>query len=225
VNFLNKSFLTTFLYLIRINDDLISELRLLCTRELRIDEDERQVQDSEKRTEDHAHRSTACRNWRRPYRKGRIFLLYHILVTADRDPYLRVACVRCTRVRTRLSALVCWKLTFTPREYVAHVALSSLFFQIENGETKCPECYTSLPVDEKENYLGVLRHYIHLGFPERFEICNECSVSLAIVCNFTGCRDCPEILEEFLNYLNRTEVHLRPPRNRLSSPCRARKSN
>ncbi|KYQ47384.1 hypothetical protein ALC60_13595, partial [Trachymyrmex zeteki] len=74
----------------------------------------------------------------------------------------------------------------------------------ENSETKCPKCYSSLPADEKQNYLRVLRHYIHLGFPERFETCNECSVSLASVRNFASCRDCPEILEKFLNYLGRT---------------------
>jgi len=74
--------------------------------------------------------------------------------------------------------------------------------------------YTSLPIDEK-NYLVVLRHYIHLGFPGWFEICNECSASLATVRNFTSCRDCLETLGEFLGYLNRTRdtSYLGLPRN------------
>ncbi|EGI67254.1 hypothetical protein G5I_04187 [Acromyrmex echinatior] len=46
----------------------------------------------------------------------------------------------------------------------------------ESGIIKCPECYTSASEDEKSHYQEVLRHYIHLGFPDRFEFCSACSV-------------------------------------------------
>ncbi|KYQ51813.1 hypothetical protein ALC60_09079, partial [Trachymyrmex zeteki] len=74
----------------------------------------------------------------------------------------------------------------------------------ESGITKCTECYTSLPIHEKENYFGVLRHYVHLGLPERFETCHACSLILVTLRALVVCPECPGVLERFLIYLRGT---------------------
>ncbi|KYQ58118.1 hypothetical protein ALC60_02850 [Trachymyrmex zeteki] len=91
--------------------------------------------------------------------------------------------------------------------WVRSVCCASSLFHRDNESSgiKCPESYTLLSASEKSKYLEVLRHYIHLGFPERFENCDACSVSLATVHHVSNCRNCPEILERFLSYLGRTD--------------------
>lgn len=83
--------------------------------------------------------------------------------------------------------------------------VSSLFFQHrESRAVKCPECYASTPAENKEQYLGVLRHYIHLGFPERFETCSVCSVQTTTLRGLATCPECLAVLEKFIVYLDTT---------------------
>ena len=108
------------------------------------------------------------------------------------------------RSRTFLSMLDFYPLIRTSREYTAAVVRPSCSIN-ENEIIKCIECYTTLSPSEKENYYWILRHYIHLNYPEWLGTCNACSLILVTLRAVTTCSECPRVLERFLVFLGMME--------------------
>ena len=114
---------------------------------------------------------------------------------------LTTACVPRIRFRAHPLALESWRLVRTARDYVMHVAYLRYFFSI--GKAVPSNVLNVILPCRKTKREIILRHYIHLGLPERFESCSACSVLTVILHAVASCPDCLEVLERFVAYLRR----------------------
>jgi len=80
--------------------------------------------------------------------------------------------------------------------------VSSLFLENDDDKSiKCPECYSARPITDQASYTAVLRHYIHLGNPPRYERCSACNVVIACPGDILDCNICLSHRTEFLEYI------------------------
>lgn len=73
-----------------------------------------------------------------------------------------------------------------------------------NNSVVCHECYLNENSRIGDLYDYVSRHYIHIGYGERFEICRVCNVILPLNRSTNNCLVCRVAVDNFREYLRRS---------------------
>lgn len=74
-----------------------------------------------------------------------------------------------------------------------------------NNDIVCHECYLTESPRVGESYDSVSRHYIHIGYAERFEACSLCNVILPLNRPVSNCLVCRFAVDNFKEYLRRSQ--------------------
>ena len=81
--------------------------------------------------------------------------------------------------------------------------ITALFFRRDNDSSiECPECKSSRPPADKENYHGIISHYLHIGGTFTPPKCDSCHTAVGFRRDPRDC-DCAEALEDFVYHLIR----------------------
>ena len=82
--------------------------------------------------------------------------------------------------------------------------VTTVFFRRDDEPTvvECPECKSARPPAEKENFRGIITHYIYLGDTFVPPKCDSCHTPVGFRRDHRDC-DCSQDLENFVHHLIR----------------------
>ena len=93
-----------------------------------------------------------------------------------------------------------------PAEYLAWLVTarcvtSYIYKHNINNKLICHHCYLEGNFEEQGNYCSKIRHYIYIGPPYQYELCEICQTSLATSQRTDQCNVCRHEIIIFMNYL------------------------
>lgn len=74
-----------------------------------------------------------------------------------------------------------------------------------NNDIVCHECYITEVPEIEGPHDSISRHYIHIGYNERFEACSLCNAILSRNRPVSNCLVCRFAVDNFKEYLRRSQ--------------------
>jgi len=112
----------------------------------------------------------------------------------------------CPPVLNRRRIYCFYGLPYSAWLNTALCATAIYYSSVNNSNKVCHVCYADvLDYQEQRSYELIARHYLHIGYEERFEICSACDAVIPFTRPHSECYTCRTLRDDFGDYLQGSE--------------------